>query len=101
MEMFLTVMALSLASVLVSGVLFVIATREREEALAPVLGAVTADDEERFFIWQPVSDRPFRSEAIALQIERHVRLERAAAEAFLQLPTVEALRVRTLSPLAR
>jgi hypothetical protein len=101
MEMFLTVMALSLAGVLVSGVLFVIATREREEALAPNFGAVTADDEERFFLWQPASDRPFRSEAIALQIERHVRLERAVAEAFLQLPTVEALRVRTLSPLAR
>jgi hypothetical protein len=41
------------------------------------------------------------ADALVLQIERHVRLEHAAAEAFLQFPTVEALRMQTLSPLAR
>ena len=100
--MFVTVMALSIAGVLVSGVLFLIATRE-SAAAAPVLNAFEAVDEERFFLIRPAAapDRRARGEALALQIERHVRLERAAAETFLQWPTVEALRVRTLSPLAR
>jgi hypothetical protein len=33
------------------------------------------------------------------QIERHVRLEQAAAEAYLDLPTRDSLHSRTESPL--
>ena len=99
MEMFLMAVALSVAAVLVSGVLFVIATRE--EAVAPILSTAVVDDEERFFLWRPSTPQTDDGDALVLQIERHVRLERAVAEAFLQLPTVEALRARTLSPLAR
>ena len=44
----------------------------------------------------PARDVP--SDVLVLQIERHVRLEHAAAESFLQFPSVEALRMPTLSP---
>jgi hypothetical protein len=40
------------------------------------------------------------SDVLALQIERHVRLEQAVAEGFRQFPSVEALHSPTLSPLA-
>ena len=38
-------------------------------------------------------------EVLRLQIERHVRLEQAAAEAFRDFPTAEALQTLTTSPL--
>jgi len=38
-------------------------------------------------------------EVLLAQIERHVRLEQAAAESFLYDPTVESLHGRTASPL--
>lgn len=103
MEMFLTVLSLSLAGVLVSGVLFAVATRERDGLGAhPAFSAAAAVDEERFFMLRPpAGEREGGGEALVLQIERHVRLERAVAEAFLQFPSVDALRARTLSPLAR
>ncbi|MEW6755314.1 MAG: hypothetical protein AB1505_30685 [Candidatus Latescibacterota bacterium] len=39
-------------------------------------------------------------EALLSQIDRHIRLEQAAAESFLECPTPEGLRSRTLSTLA-
>jgi hypothetical protein len=104
MEMFLMVLALSVVGVLVSGLLFAAATREPGRSGAPALSAVAARDEERFFMLRPaVATAPSGAgaEALVLQIERHVRLERAAAEAFLEVPTFEALHMRTLAPLAR
>lgn len=105
MEMFLMVLTLSLVGVLVSGVLFAAATREPRASGAPAFSAVAARDEERFFMLRPTvpAEPPVRvaADALVLQIERHVRLERAAAEAFLQFPTVESLHMRTLAPLAR
>jgi hypothetical protein len=101
MEMFLTVLALSIAGVLVSGVLFLVAAREREADAQPAFCA-SAVDEERFFMPRPAVAQPRAGgEVLVLQIERHLRLEAAVAEAFLQLPSVDALRVRTLSPLPR
>lgn len=38
-------------------------------------------------------------EVLLLQLERHVRLEQAAAESFLDVPTRESLHSRTSSPL--
>jgi len=38
-------------------------------------------------------------EVLLLQLERHVRLEQAAAEAFLDSPTPDSLNSRTKSPL--
>jgi len=102
MEMFLMGLALSVVGVMVSGLLFAAATREPG---APGLSAVAARDEARFFMIRPAVATPspagIGADVLVLQIERHVRLERAAAEAFLQLPTVEALHMRTLAPLAR
>jgi len=105
MEMFLMGLALSVVGVMVSGLLFAAATREPGTPGAPGLSAVAARDEARFFMMRPAVATPspagIGADVLVLQIERHVRLERAAAEAFLQLPTVEALHMRTLAPLAR
>ena len=38
-------------------------------------------------------------EVLLLQIEQHVRLEQAAAESFISLPSPEVLNCRTESPL--
>ncbi len=106
MEMFLMVLSLSVVGVLVSGVLFAAATRDgrRREGLA--LSPAAVHDEERFFMLRPA--RPLaapvardHAEVLLHRVERHVRLEQAAAESFLQFPSVEALHMRTLSPLAR
>ena len=47
----------------------------------------------------PVMATQVPIEVLLLQIERHVRLEHAAAEAFQQAPTPELLHIRTASPL--
>jgi hypothetical protein len=102
MEMFLMVMTLSVVGVLVSGILFAAATHQPRAATA--LSPFDALNEERFFMLRPpVQAAPPRggADALVLQIERHVRLERAAAEAFLQFPTVASLHMPTLAPLAR
>ena len=103
MEMFLMVLTLSVVGVLVSGILFRAATRETTERVA-AFSPLAMPDEERFFMIRPAS--PVTSSragvgALVLEIEQHVRLERAAAEAFLQFPSVEALHMPTLAPLAR
>lgn len=102
MQIFLMVLALSLVGVLVSGVLFAAASREAQPAeRAALLSPAIAAGEERFFMMRPrVSGAPVSADVLALQIERHVRLEQAAAERFHQFPSVEALRTPTLSPLA-
>jgi len=103
MEMFLMVLTLSLVGVLVSGILFRASTRERGERAA-AFSSLALADEERFFMIRPpapANASRARADALVLEIERHVRLERAAAEAFLQFPTAEALHMRTLAPLAR
>lgn len=106
MEMFLMVLSLSVAGVLVCGVLFAVATRDVRRQVNPALSLAGVQDEERFFMLRPV--RPLapaagrvHAEVLLLRIERHVRLEQAAAESFLQFPSFEALHMRTLSPLAR
>lgn len=104
MEIFLMVLALSLAGVLVSAVLFAAASRDARRAATAVSAA---DAEERFFIMraapQPrprTARAPMPSDVLALQIAHHVRLEQAAAELFRQFPTAESLHTPTLSPLA-
>jgi hypothetical protein len=99
MEMFLMVLAMSLLGVVVSGVLFSAAAREgaREPSVAlrapsPALAA------SRFFV-DVAAPPPVPIEALLLQIEQHVRLEQAAAEAFLHAPTRQSLHCRTMSPL--
>jgi hypothetical protein len=103
MEMFLMALVLSLLGVTVSAIAFAAATREPE----PPAGVAATSREPvlqlqaGFFVdpaWTgPQTQVPI--EALLLQIERHVRLEQAAAEAFQQAPTSELLHIRTASPL--
>jgi hypothetical protein len=97
MEMFLMVFAMSLLGVLVSGVLFSVASRGADHEPAVVQHAPSpALAASAFFV---DAARPVPIEALLLQIEQHVRLEQAAAEAFLHAPTPQALHCRTMSPL--
>jgi hypothetical protein len=100
MEMFLMVLALSLFGVAVSAMLFAAATRDvrapelqPDERLLMLPSHFFADDR------APRSHQAVPIEVLLLQIERHVRLEQAAAESFQHSPTVEALHSPTTSPL--
>ena len=100
MEMFLSILAISLVGVAVCAVLFVAATRpappfnlQPDERLLQLPSRFFADD--RVAGAPPVVP----IEVLLLQIERHVRLEQAAAEMFRNTPTAEALHTRTTSRL--
>jgi hypothetical protein len=100
MEMFLMAVALSLLGVAVSAGLFAAAARQppaAEAARVPMEPAVVVPA--RFFSEEPSGLPRVPVEALLLEIERHVRLEQAAAESFLQAPTVESLNSRTMSRL--
>lgn len=62
------------------------------EAAAPRFFAVRSKDAERDHEMVPI-------ELLISRIERHVQLEQAAAETFLDVPTTEALQSRTTSAL--
>lgn len=96
--MFLMALALSLLGVAVSAGLFAAATRQPnadEPAVRPEVPVIVP----RFFSDDatPIARVPI--EVLLAEIERHVRLEQAAAESFLQSPTVESLNSRTMSRL--
>ena len=97
MEMFLMVLALALLGVVVSGVLFAAAARVNEPAGTVTLRAPSRPA--RFFISDAPTAPPVPIDVVLLQIEQHVRLEQAAAEAFLHAPTRQSLHSRTMSPL--
>jgi hypothetical protein len=102
MMMFLMVLCMATFALALMAIAFGAATRDESRqteiraADAPSLGA------SRFFVSDtarpPVATR-VPIEVLLLQLERHVRLEQAAAEAFLDYPTTEALHSRTTSPL--
>jgi hypothetical protein len=104
MTLFLMALALSIFGLAVTAIAFGAATRpvKRTEVPArPQLELVP----ERFFA-EAQSRQAFHRqphvplEVLLLQIEQHVRLEQAAAESFISLPSPEALNLRTQSPLA-
>ena len=105
MEMFLSVLGLSLVGVLVRAVLFA-AAMPRPQANESATAAETArviragrffaDDRRRDI---PPAISPVPIEVLLLQLERHVRLEQAAAESFHWCPTREALHMNTSFPL--
>ena len=99
MEMFLTVLTLSIVAVVVSALLFLAANRPEpanplrpDERLLSIPSRFFADDRAPSSSVVPI-------EVLLLQIERHVRLEQAAAESFQGAPTAEALKMSTTSPL--
>jgi len=104
MELFLMVLCMSLLGLAVTSIAFAGATRNEptQAETLPERPVVPELEPSRFFAGAPVvSDTAPRVpiEALLLQIERHIRLEQAAAESFLDYPTVESLHTRTMSPL--
>jgi hypothetical protein len=111
MEMFLMAAVMSLLAVAVCAVLFAAATRD-DRGVTTQPARQAAQDRQRFFAAAPAA--PPRAEAttkegtepelvpveaLLLRIEQHIRLEQAAAEAFLHRPTDESLHSRTTSRL--
>jgi hypothetical protein len=103
MEMFLSVMVTTALGVAVAAVLFKAATHGvsqstsvQDESLMHLPPRFFIDDRARSQPGLPISAS---MEVLRLQIERHVRLEQAAAEAFRDFPTAEALQTLTTSPL--
>jgi hypothetical protein len=118
MVMFLMAVCLSMFGLAVTAMAFGAATRDERSAetaspaLKPALPVSISPS--RFFSDLPMVDLPAAVlpamaasasrphvpiEVLLLQIERHVRLEQAAAESFLDYPTVASLHSRTTSPL--
>jgi len=106
MEMFLMALCVSVFGLAVSAIAFTAATRETrsadadERAKQPVVH-VPLEAPRFFAVNPPRPQAPPRVpvEVLLLQLERHVRLEQAAAESFLNDPSARALHSRTTSPL--
>jgi len=102
MEMLLMGVMLSLLGVAVSAGLFAAATNDvRAMEASPAPELVPDAEPSEFFAPATVPiARPIVSvDVLLLQIERHVRMEQAAAESFMAMPTSEMLHMRTASPL--
>lgn len=103
MEMFLMGLALSLLGVAVSALAFGAAVRAEpgsQRDRARTRPTVVLPVPQFFVDDEAAPARPrVPVEVLLLQLERHVRLEQAAAESFLLSPTVESLHTRTSSPL--
>lgn len=102
MVMFLTILLVSFAVLTVTAVLAVgLAPRERTApALRPERPASV--EPPQFFVADaplPATRQPIPLELLLAQIDRHVRLEQAAAKTFLAVPTASSLHTRTESPL--
>jgi hypothetical protein len=101
MEMFLMVATVSLLGIVVSVGLFAAAMHgEERSADARIEQALPLAPPQFFLQERPAATAPrVPIEVLLLQIERHVRLEQAAAESFLDSPTIKSLHSRTTSPL--
>lgn len=112
MEMFLMLVAMSLLGTAVSAALFGAATHgQKREPWSRAANRPAPP--QRFFVADerlaaadtpiPVIPTPLPEpvplELLLLQIERHVRLEQAAAESFHSMPNGQSLHSRTASPL--
>lgn len=101
MVMFATIMIISLLAVAACAVAFAAATRgEAPSEVQPEPKLVL--EPPRFFASrekEPAAAPSVPVDMLISQIEQHVRLEQAAAEAYLELPTRESLHSRTASRL--
>jgi hypothetical protein len=103
MEMFLMALCMSLLGIAVTSIAFAAATRDADSApkeagepkIVPVLTPARFFSDEADY--HPAPRVPV--EALLLQLERHIRLEQAAAQSFLDCPTAQSLHSRTTSPL--
>jgi hypothetical protein len=102
MLMFLTILLASVPVLVFSCILFAAAARQQEKAPLDAPRQADAVPAPRFFAVDRADRLPrarFPVDAMLSQIERHVRLEQAAAESFLDAPTEDLLRSRTSSAL--
>jgi len=101
MEMFLMGLCLSLLGVAVSALTFGVATRGQRADEARPAARKVAIPAPQFFVAEEAKAAAARIpvELLLAQLEQHVRLEQAAAESFLSLPTTDSLHTRTKSPL--
>ena len=102
MTLFLILVALSFVSLAVTSALFAALLHSdrppapsTDERLLMLPSHFFADDR------SPNQRAAVPLDVLLLQIERHVRLEHAAAESFQHAPTIEALHTATTSPLGR
>jgi hypothetical protein len=111
MVMFLMVLCMSVFGLAISALAFGAATRGlpagEETPLTVAVDERLAAVPERFFV-RDAAPQPSPAvrlipkvpvEVFLAQIERHIRLEQAAAESFLSAPSLESLHGRTVSPL--
>ena len=100
MVMFATILIMSLLAVAVCAVAFGAATRSEARSGAQPERRLAVEPP-RFFA-NPTAKAAESSrepvEVLLRQIERHVRLDQAAAEAYLELPTLDSLHTRTPAP---
>lgn len=104
MEMLLMALSMSLLVGIVSAIAFSAAAAPAEPAPGPVerVPARPVASLPQFFVDDvaaSVRTGQVPIEVLLLQIDRHVRLEQAAAEAFHAYPNVESLHSPTMSPL--
>jgi len=100
MLMFLTILSMSLMALLACVAAFGLATRTEEQPQVRPEPRLAVEPP-RFFapVARPVEAPQVPIEVLLSQIERHVRMEQAAAEAFLEVPTPDSLHSSTASPL--
>jgi hypothetical protein len=104
MMMFLLILFTSLPVVVLSCLMFKGLAPKPEEKKSPEMlpEAEIPAAAPRFFVEETpgrIAASRFPVEVLLSQIERHVRLEQAAAESHLDEPTRESLHSRTASPL--
>jgi len=104
MVMFLMVLCLSGFGVALMCIAFAAAARDEQPRIEaqPVQKLAAQLAPPQFFVdglTAPLAGPRVPLEVLLLQIERHVRLEQAAAESFLAFPTPASLHSRTTSPL--
>jgi len=102
MLMFLTILMASVIVLAVSAAVFAGVTYEEQERPEIQPDLKIAMEAPQFFADDRaprVADSRVPLEVLLSQIDRHVRLEQAAAETFLDVPTAETLHSRTTSPL--
>ena len=104
MAMFLMILFTSVPVLVLCAILFAGTSRRNGEEKLPEFqpGARASLAPPRFFADEsvrPSAQTTYPVEVLLSQIERHIRLEQAAAESFLDVPTRESLHSRTATPL--
>lgn len=101
MFMFLTILFASFAAIAVGALIVASGSPRQAEAISLQPERSENLGTSKFFgadAQAPALRQPVPVEVLMSQIEKHVRLEQAAAQSFLDVPTSESLHSRTESP---